>query len=68
MTQDHETSLSQDRSSPALVIAIDGPVASGKTAVGLNLARQMGYRVVDTGMMYRAVTWLALQRGVDLTD
>jgi len=55
---------------PALapVIAIDGPVASGKTAVGLNLARDLGYRLVDTGMMYRAVTWLALKRGIDVED
>ena len=50
------------------VIAIDGPVASGKTAVGLNLARRLGYRLVDTGMMYRAITWLALQRGISLED
>jgi cytidylate kinase len=52
----------------APVIAIDGPVASGKTAVGLNLARELGYRLVDTGMMYRAVTWLALQEQVPLDD
>ena len=50
------------------MIAIDGPVASGKTAVGLRLARELGYRLVDTGMMYRAVTWLALRRGVDVED
>jgi cytidylate kinase len=73
LTQDHERSaLPQDNSTPpsalAAVIAIDGPVASGKTAVGLSLARLLGYRVVDTGMMYRAVTWLALQRGLDLND
>ncbi len=52
----------------APVIAIDGPVASGKTAVGLNLARELGYRLVDTGMIYRAIAWLALQRGVDVDD
>jgi cytidylate kinase len=52
----------------APVIAIDGPVASGKTAVGLSLAREFVYRLVDTGMMYRAVTWLALQQDVDLED
>jgi cytidylate kinase len=52
----------------APVIAIDGPVASGKTAVGLSLAREFAYRLVDTGMMYRAVTWLALQQGVDLEE
>lgn len=53
---------------PASVIAIDGPVASGKTAVGLSLARDLGYRLVDTGMIYRAVAWLALHQGVDLND
>jgi cytidylate kinase len=43
-------------------------VASGKTAVGLNLARELGYRLVDTGMIYRAVAWQALQRGVSPED
>ncbi|HLF71530.1 MAG TPA: (d)CMP kinase [Dehalococcoidia bacterium] len=47
---------------------MDGPVASGKTAVGLRIARELGYRLVDTGMMYRALTWLALQRRVSVTD
>lgn len=49
-------------------IAIDGPVASGKSTISRTLARRLGYRYVDTGMMYRAVTWKALQRGVDLND
>jgi cytidylate kinase len=49
-------------------IAIDGPVASGKSAVGSRVARRLGYRFVDTGVMYRALTWLALERGVDLHD
>lgn len=67
------TSGSSSESTPvgqtiAPVIAIDGPVASGKTAVGLSLAREFHYRLVDTGMMYRAVTWLALQQDVDLED
>jgi cytidylate kinase len=52
----------------ASVIAIDGPVASGKSAVGLQLSRDLGYRLVDTGMIYRALTWLALQQGIDLED
>jgi cytidylate kinase len=52
----------------APVIAIDGPVASGKTAVGLNLARELGYRLVDTGMIYRAIAWLAIERGLDVDD
>jgi cytidylate kinase len=56
------------RPAPAGLIAIDGPVASGKTAVGLALAREWGYRLVDTGMMYRAVTYLALKEGIDLSD
>ena len=42
------------------VIAIDGPVASGKTSVGRELARRLGYRLVDTGLMYRAAADLAL--------
>jgi cytidylate kinase len=49
-------------------IAIDGPVASGKSAVGSRLARRLGYRFIDTGVMYRAITWLALERNVDLHD
>ncbi len=49
-------------------IAIDGPVASGKSAVGSRLARHLGYRLVDTGMMYRAITCLALDEGLDLHD
>ncbi len=53
---------------PAALIAIDGPVASGKTVVGQRIARELGYRLVDTGMMYRAITWLALSRHVDLED
>jgi len=47
-------------------IAIDGPVASGKTVVGRILARRLGYRFLDTGLMYRAITWLALKEGVPL--
>ena len=47
-------------------IAIDGPVASGKTAVGRVVAEHLGCRFLDTGAMYRAVTWAAIQRGVPL--
>ena len=49
-------------------IAIDGPAASGKTAVGRELARRLGWWFLDTGIMYRAVTWLALERGVSPDD
>ena len=49
-------------------IAIDGPVAAGKSAVGARVAQQLGYSFIDTGVMYRALTWLALERQVDLED
>jgi cytidylate kinase len=49
-------------------IAIDGPAASGKSTVGGLLAQRLGYLYFDTGAMYRAVTWEALQRGVDTAD
>ena len=49
-------------------IAVDGPAASGKTVVGRRLAEFLGYWFLDTGIMYRAVTWLALERGVSPDD
>ena len=49
-------------------IAIDGPAGSGKSTIGEQLARKLGYLYVDTGAMYRAVAWLALQQGVDIND
>ena len=51
-----------------IAIAIDGPVASGKTVVGRLLARRLGYKVLDTGLMYRAITWQALEDYVDLEN
>ena len=50
------------------VIAIDGPVAAGKTAVGRELARALGFGYLDTGIMYRAITWLALDHGITVDD
>ena len=50
------------------IIAIDGPVASGKTAVGRLLARRLGFRFLDTGLMYRAVTLSALELRLSLED
>ncbi|MGD9893458.1 MAG: (d)CMP kinase [Dehalococcoidia bacterium] len=47
---------------------MDGPSASGKSAAGSRVAARLGYPFVDTGAMYRAVTWLALQRGTDIAD
>jgi cytidylate kinase len=49
-------------------IAIDGPAACGKTTVGRLLAKKLGYRFVDTGAMYRALTWEALRIGLDIED
>lgn len=50
------------------IIAIDGPAASGKSTLGLRLAHALGYLFFDTGVMYRAVTWLALNRGIDVSE
>jgi cytidylate kinase len=50
------------------IIAIDGPAASGKSTLGKRLASAMSYLYFDTGVMYRAVTWGALQRGIDVYD
>ena len=55
-------------SPPALVVALDGPGSSGKSTVGAAAAEYLGYRFCDTGMLYRAVTWLALARDVPLDD
>jgi cytidylate kinase len=51
-----------------IVIAIDGPAASGKSSVARSLARKLGYVYVNTGAMYRAVTWLAVSKGVPPQD
>jgi len=50
------------------IIAIDGPAASGKSTLGRRLADSLGYLFFDTGVMYRAVTWITLQRGVEVED
>lgn len=49
-------------------IAIDGPVASGKSTVGQRLAQRLGYLYFDTGVMYRAVTWAALHEAIPIAD
>jgi cytidylate kinase len=50
------------------VITIDGPAASGKSTLGQRLAQALGYLYFDTGVMYRAVTLLAMQRGIKIGD
>jgi cytidylate kinase len=47
-----------------LVVALDGPASSGKSSVGAAAALELGYRFCDTGLLYRAATWLALERHV----
>jgi CMP/dCMP kinase len=51
-----------------MVVAIDGPAGAGKSTVARRLAERLGFRYLDTGAMYRALTWLALQRAYDLSD
>jgi cytidylate kinase len=53
---------------PPSTIAIDGPAASGKSTVGGLLAERLGYVYFDTGVMYRAVTWAALERSIPIED
>lgn len=52
----------------ANIIAIDGPAASGKSTLGKKLADELGYLFFDTGVMYRAVTWVALENHISLDD
>ncbi len=51
-----------------LVVALDGPGSSGKSSVGAAAASRVGYRFCDTGLLYRAVTWLAEHRGIEVDD
>ncbi|WP_353357939.1 (d)CMP kinase [Intrasporangium sp. DVR] len=73
-----QTPVSPDVSQPAhqptdqplagFVVAIDGPSGSGKSSVSKQVARTLGYAYLDTGAMYRALTWWCLDRHVDLDD
>ncbi|WKZ36654.1 MAG: (d)CMP kinase [Anaerolineales bacterium] len=56
------------KTSPPSIIALDGPAASGKSTLGRRLADSLGYLFFDTGVMYRAITWIALQRDMNLRD
>lgn len=51
-----------------LVVAVDGPAGSGKSSVSKAASRALGFAFLDTGAAYRALTWLALERGVDTAD
>ncbi len=52
----------------ALVVAMDGPSGSGKSSASRGVARALGFRYLDTGAMYRAITWWMLEHGVEVTD
>ncbi len=58
----------EEASGTATVIAIDGPAGAGKSTVGRAVAARLGLEYLDTGAMYRAVTFAALRRGIDPTD
>ena len=51
-----------------MIVAIDGPAGAGKSTVAQALAARLGFRYLDTGAMYRALTWLAMREGMDLGD
>lgn len=53
---------------PKIVIAVDGPSGTGKSSAARGVARELSLRYLDTGAMYRALTWWLLDRGVDITD
>jgi cytidylate kinase len=56
------------RPTDRLVVAIDGPSGSGKSSVSREVARRLGLRYLDTGAMYRAMTWWMLRHGIDVAD
>jgi len=62
------TSTPLDRAGEPLVIAVDGPSGSGKSTVSRQVAQRLGLAFLDTGAMYRALTWWCLERGIDLDD
>jgi cytidylate kinase len=51
-----------------MIVAIDGPAGAGKSTVARKLAERLGFRYLDTGAMYRALTWLAMQKGIPLGE
>jgi len=60
--------MNLQKSQIANVITIDGPAASGKSTIGQDLARKLGYFFLDTGIMYRAVSWAALDKNIPISD
>ncbi len=58
--------LGDAKDSRGLIVSLDGPGGSGKSTVGMRAAAELGYRFCDTGVLYRGLTWLAVERGMDL--
>jgi 3-phosphoshikimate 1-carboxyvinyltransferase len=58
----------RDEGGQVEVVAIDGTAASGKSSVAREVARRLGYSFINTGAMYRAITWAVLERGIDPRD
>lgn len=56
------------RQGPRLVVVVDGPSGAGKSSISREVARRLGLGYLDTGAMYRALTWWCLQQGIDLDD
>ena len=67
-TPANHTSTSIIERKHCMIVAIDGPAGSGKSTITKEIARQLGFNKLDTGAMYRAVTFAALDRGIDLDD
>lgn len=67
-TSASHTSTSTTERKHCMIVAIDGPAGSGKSTIAKEIARQLGFNKLDTGAMYRAVTFAALDRGIDLDD
>lgn len=58
----------QSTTDKVMVVAVDGPAASGKSTVSRSAAKMLGFNYVDTGAMYRSITWKALEEGLDVED
>ncbi|MEZ0241146.1 MAG: (d)CMP kinase, partial [Chloroflexota bacterium] len=62
--RESESNLPAAGSQVGLIVSLDGPASSGKSSVGAAAAARLGYRFCDTGLLYRAVTWLAVRRNI----